>query len=270
MDAELSSARQARAKHRHDLHTLTYVTLDQANGGIVRNLNHEGIGVQAVAAVRAQQQVRVRFELRNPRLRVEARGEVAWSTTSGQCGIRFLDMSAGMTRQINEWIFGNLLEGISLHSDQAGPMFAASPSLSPAPGVAGEEDGLMVSASPLKVIELPMRNEAQAAVGANAEAEATAELDWLSQPLSGRTLVWTVNTLVVVAALLLFVLVFLSVTREPPRWPLAMFCAAAMLVAGLYWGFFQVFGGSSPGKRLARLTGWGVEEDEQERDARFR
>ena len=76
MDAVVSPARQARSKHRHDLRTLTYVTLDQANGGIVRNLSHEGIGVQAVAALRPNQQVRVRFELRWPRLRVEARGEV--------------------------------------------------------------------------------------------------------------------------------------------------------------------------------------------------
>ena len=236
----------------------------------MRNLTHEGIGVQVVAAVRPRQQLRVRFELRYPRLQVETRGEVMWATFSGQCGIRFLDMSPGLKRQINEWIFGNLLEGISLHSDQAGPMFAASPSLSPTAGGAGDEDGLMVSASPLKVIELPMPSGAQAAVGANAMAGGTAELDWLSQPLSGRTLVWTVNTLVVVAALLLFVLVFLSVTREPPRWPLAMFGGAAMLVVALYWGFFQVFGGSSPGARLARLTGWDVEEGEGARNARFR
>ena len=68
-------------------------TLDQANGGIVRNISHEGIGLQAVAALRPQQQLRVRFELRHPRLRVETRGEVTWATRSGQCGIRFLELS---------------------------------------------------------------------------------------------------------------------------------------------------------------------------------
>ena len=45
-------AQQARAKHRHDLRTLTYVILDEANGGVIRNLNHQGVAVQAVAAVR--------------------------------------------------------------------------------------------------------------------------------------------------------------------------------------------------------------------------
>ena len=126
MDTGLSAARQARAQHRHELRTLTYVTLDQANGGVVRNLTHDGIGMQVVAAVRPRQQLRVRFELRYPRLRVETRGEVMWATFSGQCGIRFLDLTPRMTRQINEWIFGNLLEGVMLHSDRDGSIFGES------------------------------------------------------------------------------------------------------------------------------------------------
>ena len=267
MEAGLSPARQARAKHRHELRTLTYVTLDQANGGIVRNLSHEGIGVQAVAAVRPQQLLRVRFELRNPRVRVEARGEVTWSTFSGQCGIRFVELSPRMTRQINEWIFGNLLDGVSLHAEQAGPMFADSASIQVG------DDGLMVSALPLKVIELPVRADAVSHADLRVDsceiARPASELDWLSRPLSGRSLIWTINTLVIVAALLLFALVFLSVTGEAPAWPVAMVSGAAILVAALYWFFFQVFGGTSPGARLARLVGRDV-EDEEARDTRFR
>jgi hypothetical protein len=237
--------------------------LDQANGGIVRNLSHEGIGVQAVAAPHPRQQVRVLFELRDPRLRVETRGEVTWSTLSGHCGIRFLDLSLRMTRQINEWILGDLLEGAALHADHAGTMFAA-------PAVAEEDDGLMVSAAPLKVIELAVRPDPfQPAYARDETAAPPAQLDWLSQPLSGRSLVWTINTLVVVAALLLFVLVFLAVTREPPTRPFAMMGVGAVVVAALYWGFFQIFGGSSPGARLARLVGCDLEEEEPA-DARFR
>ena len=270
MDAGLSPARQARAKHRHELRTLTYVTLDQANGGIVRNLNHEGIAVQAVAAVRPRQQLRVRFELRYPRLRVEARGEVTWATLSGQCGIRFLDLSPRMTRQINEWIFANLLEGIALYAERTGSIFSDSGAVYPE-----IEDGLLVSAAPLKVIELPMRprplEPGRMRDDANEYAqENPAELDWLSQPLSGRSLIWTINALAVVAALLLFALVFLAVTREPPRWPLAMVGGATVFVVAFYRGFFQLFGGSSPGARLARLAGCDVEDDEEVTGTRFR
>lgn len=273
MDAVVSPARQARSKHRHDLRTLIYVTLDQANGGIVRNLSHEGIGVQAVAALRPSQQVRVRFELRWPRLRVEARGEVTWATTSGQCGIRFLDLSPRMTRQINEWIFGNLLEGIPLHPELAGSMFAPSSAVSPT-AQAETDDGLMVSAAPVQVIELPIETHSlhPALAGDNVAAavpQALEELGWLSQPLSGRSLVWTINILVMVAAVLLFALVFLTVTGGPPRWPLSMMGGAAILVITMYWGFFQLFGGSSPGERLARLVG--SDQDEEVDDGpRFR
>jgi len=268
MDAGLSPVRQARAKHRHELRTLTYVTLDRANGGVIRNLSHEGIGVQAVTAPRPRQHVRVRFELRHPRLRVESDGEVTWSTLSGQCGIRFLDLPPRMARQIDEWIFGNLLEGFSLHADRAGSMFGDA--LSPPAGEV--DDGLMVSATPLKVIELPVRPDRLQPVPAlqAAAREASTQLDWLSQPLSARSIVWTINTLVVVAALLLFALIFLAITNESPSRPLTMLGISVLVVAALYWGFFQIFGGSSPGARLARLVGCDLEQEEDTTDSRFR
>ncbi len=266
MEAGISIARQARTEHRHVLRTLTYVTLDQANGGIVRNLTHDGIGVQVVAAVRPRQQLRVRFELRYPRLRVETRAEVMWATFSGQCGIRFLDMTPRMTRQINEWIFGNLLEGAMLHPERSGLMFAEVPG-------AVVDDGLVLSPIPRNVISLPVRPEPLDTVVSDdlseSVADEEAQSDWLSQPLSGRGLVWTVNALVVVASLLLFALVFLSVNREAPPWPLATAFGAAIIVAALYWGFFKTFSGSSLGTKLARLAESDMEEEEARAD-RFR
>jgi hypothetical protein len=318
MDAGLSPARQARTHHRHELRTLTYVTLDQANGGIVRNLSHEGMGVQVVAAVRPRQQLRVRFELRYPRLRVETRGEVMWATFSGQCGIRFLDLSPRLERQINEWIFGNLLDGAAMHTDAdrttpAGPRLGELQFVESNPDGwqsvtarrlqeaaehstvnADEDDGLMLSGGAVKVIELPARParpaqavpreveavsrsesawtefaESEAASRAHA-VEAPAQLDWLSRPLSGSGLAWTVNSLVVVAGLLLFVLVFLVVTREVPQWPFAMTGGATAFVGCFYWGFFKLFGGTSPGTRLARLGQSGLEDDAGIRDTPFR
>jgi hypothetical protein len=268
--AGLSPVRPARAKHRHELRSLTYVALDQANGGVVRNLSHEGIGMQAVGAVRLRQQLRVRFELRDPRLRVDAHGEVTWATSSGQCGIRFVDVSPRTTRQINEWIFGDLLAGAALHSEGAGPMFAASaPSVESADGT---DDGLMVAASSRKVIELRARFGAQSSpvVLQDPVQHTRVQLDWLSQPLSGRSLIWTINTLALFASLLLFALIFLTVAGEAPRWPLATAGGAAILVGGLYWGFFQLLGGSSPGARLARMVGAELENDQDADDARFR
>ena len=264
MDAGTAPMRQARTKHRHELRTLTYVTLDQANGGIVRNLTREGIGIQAVAAVRPLQEVRVRFELRYPRLRVEARGLVVWSTFSGQCGIRFLDLSPTTSRQIQEWIFGTLLEAAWVHGERT--MFA-TPALRQYPR--SEEDGLLLSSAPLKVIELrpdsvPLHEPLQAA----ASDGGSIALDWVSQPFSGAKLSWTVNGLAVVAALLLFALIFLSITHETPGWPVVL--AGASAVPALYWAFFEYFGGCSLGERMARLVANEIEDMEEPAGQRFR
>ena len=263
MDAGTSLARQTRTKHRHELRALTYVTLDQANGGIVRNLTREGIAVQAVAAVHPLQEVRVRFELRYPKLRVEARGQVMWSTVSGQCGIRFVDLSPTLSRDIQQWIFGDLLEAAALHSDRA--MFAV-PGLRQSTPI--EEDGLLTSATPVKVIDLPHLPDQieNSSLQDLVHEETPAALDWLLQPLSASGLAWALNALAMGAGLLLFAVIFLSVTHETPTW--SVLTTLALLVPALYWGFFRIFGGCSLGTRLARLTDC---DDEQEPvGARFR
>jgi hypothetical protein len=283
MDAGLSPARQARAQHRHELRTLTYVTIDQANGGIVRNLTQSGIGVQVVAAVRPQQQLRVRFELRCPRLQVETRAEVVWATFSGQCGIRFLEMPPPLKQQINQWIFGNLLEGTSFHAEHPESIFAAKQSASQAAETgngngtpsngAEEDDGLMVSAMPVKTIPLPMRREPPEPTTVPDDdvavtPPASTGLDWILPPVSGRVLAWAVDVMVVIASLLIFTLVFLSVTGETPRWPVATVMAAAVMMAGMYWGFVRLVGGGSLGAKLARIAAQDSESDRDE--ARFR
>src|SRR5580700_1972854 len=149
MQASAVSARQARAHYRHELRTLTYVTLDDANGGIIRNLNHEGVAVQAVGSLREQQRVRLRFELRFPRLRVDTYGQVSWAGSSGQCGVRFLNLPAQTARQIDQWIFSNLLDALAHDAARDHSIFAT---LLPSPAVEEniekENDGLTVSAAP--------------------------------------------------------------------------------------------------------------------------
>jgi len=273
MEVVSTPARHARAIHRHDLRVLTYVVLDEGNGGIIRNLTDRGAAIQAVGALRPNQVIRIRFELRYPRLRVEALGEVVWANSSGQCGVRFLDLPPRMARQINEWIFGNLLESIPQHASRSGSIFApvlqiAEPS--------AEDDGLLVSSTSRKVISLPPltvpRDSPPRINGAANVSEASLELDWLSRPLSGRSLAWIVDSLIVIAALLLFSLVFLSVAHELPKWPKNVEGAfgAAIFVAAFYWGFFHLLAGASMGTHLARLTAVETQDREARRAAHFR
>jgi hypothetical protein len=262
-------ARQARSHYRHELRNLTYVTLDEANGGIIRNLNHEGVAVQAVGALRVQQRIRLRFELRFPRLRVEAYGEVSWASPTGQCGIRFVDLP-------------NLLDAIARETTHPGSIFEAPVIPIVRHGHPSEEsDGLTLSPTPRPAIRLEpdfnRRDEARVLLlqgkKVSAQAyEAQAQLSWLSQPISARTLAWLVDSLVVIAALLLFAVIFLSIAHELPEWPLTLGAAlaAAAFVAAAYWTLFEVFGGPSLGVRLAQATSGFEEKEESDGAARFR
>jgi hypothetical protein len=272
MNAGVSTARELRAEHRHELRTLTYLTVNHATGGVVRNVNQKGISAQMLTSLRPGEQVRLRFELRRPRVHVEALGEVVWTTESGQCGMRFLNLPRTMRRQINEWILSDLLEAASLHSDRSRSVFSrhlfkVHPEEIDSEGSipASEDDaGLLISGTPANVIRLPLRIEpappAQDAVFP-LPPEEIINLDWLSQPLSPRAIAHVIDGLSVVAAFLLFSLVFLSVTREAPPAPFAMAAGALALITVIYWGFFWVFGGESLGSRLARKAS--VKADEK-------
>jgi PilZ domain len=280
-------AQQTRPHYRHELRTLTYVTLDEANGGIIRNLSHEGVAVQAVGPLRQHQRVYLRFELRFPRLRVETYGQVSWASSSGQCGIRFVDLPVRTRHQINEWIFSNLLDTVARDADHPRSMFGASVvSIVREESVReenapDESDGLTLSASPRPVIRLEpsaVRWHEPPVLHPHSEEDITGtaehrygQLNWLSQPLSARTIAWLVDSLIVIAGLLLFALVFLSIAHELPPWPLTLgtALAAAVFVTAVYWAVFAVYGGPSLGARLAQAASF-EEEKECEGASRFR
>jgi hypothetical protein len=276
-------ARQARAHYRHELRTLTYVTLDDANGGIIRNVNHEGVAVQAVAPLRQHERVRLRFELRYPRLRVETSGQVSWASPSGKCGIRFVDMAERTSHQMNEWIFSNLLDALARDAAHPRSIFGASVvSIVQEENVPQEEDGLTLSASPRpairlepipgKVEDVPVLPQYREQDLAGPASDPHAQLSWLSRPLSGLTLAWLVDGLVVTAALLLFALIFLSIAKELPPLPLAVgtASAAAVVIAATYRITFAMFGGPSLGTRLAQANSSLEEREEGEAADRFR
>src|SRR5271169_4807371 len=87
-----------RRHYRHHIRTLAYVNLDNGNGGIIRDLGDSGLAIQAVAPLLLNQQVFLRFELANPRVRVETTGRVAWVDPMGQAGVEFLTLSQRSAR----------------------------------------------------------------------------------------------------------------------------------------------------------------------------
>lgn len=277
MRAVSLTERRSQGYYRHELRTLTYVTIEDGNGGIVRNLNRHGAAVQAVGALRSQQRVRLRFEVRFPRLRIDAYGQVIWASPTGQCGIRFLDLPANIRAQIDQWIFSNLLEAMAREVSRPRSMFAPSNFASPVVSVARarttagpEVDGLTMSAAVRTAFSLrpnsahmppTTKDTLDPADGdrygeSSAHKEAAFDVpDPLPRLLSGQTLAWVIDGLVVLAALLIFAFIFLSIAHELPPWPLSVLSglAAAAFVTGAYWSVFTLFQGLSLGQSLASI-----------------
>src|SRR5437016_3934155 len=112
-----SVLRRQRRHYRHQIQSLAYLNLDQSNGGIIRDLGDAGIAVQAVARLSVDQQVFLRFDLANPRVRVEGTGRVAWADPAGQAGIQFLSLSQRSRRGLKEWVFIQLLNTAQATAD---------------------------------------------------------------------------------------------------------------------------------------------------------
>jgi hypothetical protein len=255
------TARPKRRHYRQRVQNLAYVRLDQANGGILRDLSESGIAIQAVASLRVDQEVHVRFELLNPRTRIEARGRVTWADSMGQAGMEFLAIPERSKHSLKEWIFSQLM-ATAQHAERAASVFVQPPS--------GEN-----------AAELLFSDEPRPAIQVEAEAtqEELVEPSSASVPpfgspmtLSAKGFGRIVDSLVLLCAVLLFAIISLGMTNLFPSWPLALALALGITsaFAAVYWYLFAVCVGMTPGEQLARVA-CGVGEDGEEAEpARFR
>src|SRR5882672_5809383 len=109
-EAEIVDTPQRHRRHyREKLQRLAYVNLDSSNGGVVYDLNENGLGLHAVAALYTERPVQLRLELPSPHVRVELQGRVAWAEPNGHTGIEFLQTPAKSRRLLRQWIFAQLL-----------------------------------------------------------------------------------------------------------------------------------------------------------------
>ncbi len=236
-----------RGHYRHQLQSLAYVSLDQSNGGIIRNLGDSGMAIQAVAPLHLNQHVFLRFELANPRVRVEATGRVAWADPAGQAGVEFSALSRRSERLLKDWIFIQLLASAQHSAGDAALLYGKSgqeaaellfsPGARPAirlkPGVPAarpEETG-----KPPRVLHLP----------------------WFPFGISAPALSLLVDGLILLSAVLLFALICMAMVGVVPAWPLAlvMGIGVAAVFGVLYRFLFLFWMGGTPGDWLAGLSG---------------
>lgn len=237
---ELTPSKKPR-RYRHGIHRLAYVNLDHGNGGILRNLNEAGIALQAVAPLREDQQVHVRFELMSPRIRVETLGRIRWADNFGQAGVQFLDLPERTRRPLKEWIFTRVLADsyrCSQESIFVQPESELKLLFSPATRPAISLDPLVSVATDSELTD----------------EDARVSFAWSPVAISAGSLSWLIDSLILVSAVLLFLILSLALTRFLPAWTvvLALGLGVACLFTTLYWFLFTIWMGATPGVCLVR------------------
>jgi hypothetical protein len=251
--AILAAAPKQRRHFRQKIHNLAYINLDYSNGGIIRNVSESGIAIQVVSPIDEDQEVQLRFDLLNPRTRVEARARVAWTDSSGQAGLEFLAITPRSRRQLKEWLFTQVL-GVASQSAAAGTIFVAKKASELSPE-------LTVGSVTIPVIRMTER-------AATLERPVAPEpVPWYPIPESPRTLARMIDGLIVSAAVLIFSVIALAMTHVFPAWPvgLALVAATTAVFTALYWFLFVSWIGRTPGGLLAGIAG-GVLQDTADSD----
>ena len=251
-----------RGHYRHQIQTLAYVNLDQANGGVIRNLGDAGMAIQAVTPLYVNQQVVLRFDLPNPRVRLEATGRIAWADPVGQAGVEFLTVSQRARRQLREWIFVQLMASAEHAAGDATYLY----------GKSGQEAAeLVFSAHARPAIRLEAKTAA-AHIGEDRNNSRRLHLSWLPFAISAIALSRLVDGLILFSALLLFALICIAMVGSVPAWPVSVVVGlgASAVFTLLYRFLFLFWIGGTPGHWLAGLTGDGCDGIELEERPRFR
>lgn len=251
--------------YRHQIQSLSYVILDQANGGIIRNLGDAGIAIQAVTPLYVDQQIFLRFDFTNPRVRIEAKGRVAWADTTGQAGVEFQDLAPRSRRSLKDWIFIQLLRTAEQATGDLTFVYDRS---------GGQNHELLFSEAPRPAIRLEPERPAVRLSAEDGLPPRTLRLPWFPVALSTRVLSLLVDGLILLSAVLLFAVICMATTGVVPAWPVTVILGvgAAAIFTVLYQFLFLFWIGATPGDWLSGFTGGAFEgiNREAEEQPRFR
>jgi hypothetical protein len=216
------------------MHVPVYATLNGSNGGLLLDLSPSGMGVQAVAPLHPDETILLRFELPRPRTRVEAAARVAWTSASGQAGLRFAGMSPQTQRSLHSWI-ADAQSATPLVARGQERFFPAGPSEQPLAAAAAMD----TAAGTESLVET---------------SKAMVHGLW-PRTISSRTLATLTDAMIVLLAVLVFVAISVAISGAAPSF--SLWLISAVLLAGffglLYRYLFATYAGRTAGERLAGL-----------------
>ncbi len=100
---------ERRTRARRNVVDSHLVTVDLAfqSGALLLDLSETGIGVQALSAAPLGTTTSLHFELPEIGARIEGKGTVAWTDSSGRVGIRFDEIGEMGRRYLEQWLSRN-------------------------------------------------------------------------------------------------------------------------------------------------------------------
>ena len=113
--------RERRQSLRIAVQAAASIRLDESNTveGILLDLSTGGLDVLAAKPLPSAAMVHVAFHLPDGGASIEGDAEVAWSTASGQTGLRFLDMDARTRELLSEWLGARSHDALPEETDAA-------------------------------------------------------------------------------------------------------------------------------------------------------
>jgi GAF domain/PilZ domain len=98
---------ERRSCVRHKVHGPVFASFDGVTGGMILDLSEQGVSMQTVVPLEAEQRVKLRLDLPDSDACLETTGYIAWADALGRAGVRFSELPVEARQRLEEWLVLN-------------------------------------------------------------------------------------------------------------------------------------------------------------------
>lgn len=98
---------ERRSCVRHKVHGPVFASFDGVTGGMILDLSEQGVSMQTVVPLEAEQRLKLRLDLPDSDACLETTGYIAWADALGRAGVRFSELPVEARQRLEEWLVLN-------------------------------------------------------------------------------------------------------------------------------------------------------------------
>jgi hypothetical protein len=84
-----------------------FASFDGVTGGMILDLSEQGVSMQTMVPLEAEQRLKLRLDLPDSDACLETTGYIAWADALGRAGVRFSELPAQARQRLEEWLVLN-------------------------------------------------------------------------------------------------------------------------------------------------------------------